>query len=229
MIFRLSEDIIFPAPELSNEDGILAFGGDLSPKRLILAYQSGIFPWYSEDEPIIWWSPNPRFVLYPEDLKVSKSMKQIFRKGHFKITYDQAFEQVIRNCSKAPRKGQDGTWIVEEMITAYINLHKLGIAHSAECWENDQLVGGLYGISLGKVFFGESMFAHKSNASKAAFLTLGQKLKELDFELIDSQVYTDHLASLGAIEIDRSQYLNELATAVRKESLIGNWGELLAP
>ena len=171
-VFWLTEEHIFPHPELANEEGILAVGGDLHPERLLLAYQNGIFPWYSPGEPIIWWSPDPRFVLFPGNLKVSKSMKQILRKEVFKVTINKAFREVMRQCQKTKRKGQAGTWITDEMINSYAKLHWKGIAHSVEVWENDELVGGLYGVSFGKCFFGESMFSHKSNASKAGFLTL---------------------------------------------------------
>ncbi|MEL6194281.1 MAG: leucyl/phenylalanyl-tRNA--protein transferase [Bacteroidota bacterium] len=209
-VFWLTEEHIFPHPELANEEGILAIGGDLHPDRLLLAYKNGIFPWYSPGEPIIWWSPDPRFVLFPGNLKVSKSMKQILRKEVFKVTINQAFREVMRQCQKTKRKGQAGTWITDEMINSYAKLHWKGIAHSVEVWENDELVGGLYGVSFGKCFFGESMFSHKSNASKAGFLTLVKVLEREGFALIDCQVHTDHLESLGAGMISRKEFLTQL-------------------
>ncbi|MCW8930799.1 MAG: leucyl/phenylalanyl-tRNA--protein transferase [Gammaproteobacteria bacterium] len=200
---------IFPNPDnaLTEPDGLLAVGGDLSPKRIISAYLNGIFPWYSHGQPILWWSPNPRAVLFPEKLHVSKSLKKAIRKNIFKTTMNQAFEQVIYSCAETPRKDQDGTWITDDMQQAYLHLHQLGIAQSAECWLGDKLVGGLYGLALGKVFFGESMFSHQTNASKIAFVHLLDELKKSDYALIDCQVTTDHLLSLGAEEIPRKQFL----------------------
>lgn len=199
----LGKDPVFPKVSETDSQGILAIGGDLSPERLISAYRNGIFPWYSEDEPIIWWSPDPRFVLFPQDLKVSKSMKQVFKSGKFEFRYNTAFKQVIQNCSAIARAGQDGTWIHPEMIDAYMKLHELGYAISAECWLKNSLVGGLYGIRMGKIFFGESMFAHEANASKFAFVSLVRKMEIEGLSLIDCQTYTDHLASLGARMIPR--------------------------
>lgn len=201
----------------------MAIGGDLSINRLLLAYRSGIFPWYSPGEPILWWSPDPRFVLFPERLQVSKSMRQLLRRNAFEISFDRAFAEVIARCSSAPRPGQSGTWITTEMQAAYIRLHKAGFAHSAEAWQNGVLVGGLYGISLGRIFFGESMFSEVSNASKAAFITLVQWLLARNFQLIDSQVYTEHLASLGAEELPRSEYLSLLQQGLSAETLPGPW------
>ncbi len=228
LFYYLSDEMQFPSPHLANDEGILAIGGDLNPERLLLAYRSGIFPWYSENEPIIWWSPDPRFVLYPEDLKVSKSMRQVLRQKKFEIRFDTAFDQVILECSR-PRKGEEvaGTWITPEMMRAYRALHRMGVAHSVEAWKDDELVGGLYGVALGRIFFGESMFTHQSNASKAAFITLVQKLVEQGFELIDSQVYTRHLESLGAVNISREAYLKELRAALLYPTITGNWGEVL--
>ena len=199
----------FPHPDnaLTEPDGLLAVGGDLSPHLIISAYLNGIFPWYSHDQPILWWSPNPRAVLFPEKLHVSKSLRKIIRKKTFRTSMNQAFEQVIYSCAQTPRKNQDGTWITDDMQQAYLRLHKLGIAHSAECWLGDKLVGGLYGLALGKVFFGESMFSHQSNASKIAFVHLLDELANADYALIDCQVTTDHLLSLGAEEIPRNQFL----------------------
>ena len=209
-MYLLSKDLIFPPVQLANEVGLLAIGGDLSVERLLLAYKSGIFPWYNEGEPIIWYSPNPRMVLFPADLKVSKSMKQIIKKGEFSITFNQQFPEVISNCKNMYRAGQGGTWITNEMEKSYIELHKKGIAKSVEVWLENELVGGLYGIDLGHVFCGESMFSKVSNASKLAFINLVQKLKKEDYKLIDCQVYNNHLASLGAKEIPRKEFLKYL-------------------
>jgi leucyl/phenylalanyl-tRNA--protein transferase len=207
-VFALPEDeIIFPNPNLARKDGLLAVGGDLSVERLILAYQNGIFPWFSEGEPILWWSPNPRFVLFAENLKISKSMQQVLRSNKFEVTINQSFEQVIRNCQAVKRTGQNSTWITEDIIQSYCNLHKLGIAHSVEVWEKQVLVGGLYGLIMGKCFFGESMFSKVSNASKTGFITWVQKLKAENFRLIDCQIYSEHLESLGAENIDRKEFL----------------------
>ena len=206
-ICLLSDELIFPDVTHATDEGILALGGDLRPERLLLAYSSGIFPWYSVGEPIIWWSPDPRFVLFPNELKVSRSMSKILKQGVFSITFDKSFERVIAGCKRMKRKGQRGTWITPEMQNAYIRLFQLGFAHSVEAWKDGELVGGLYGISLGKVFFGESMFSLVSNASKACLITLVEQLSKLGFELIDSQVYTKHLETLGAREISRSEYL----------------------
>ena len=203
MIFRLDKRLLFPDPALAESDGLLAVGGDLSTERLLLAYQNGIFPWYSEDEPILWFSPHERFVLYPDELKVSKSMQRVLRSGRFTITLNKTFEQVITACSKAPRPGQDGTWITADMQAAYINLNKKGYAHSVEVWELGELVGGLYGVQVNSVFCGESMFSKVSNASKAALVYLCQTG---NYNLIDCQVYTPHLASMGARMISRQAY-----------------------
>jgi leucyl/phenylalanyl-tRNA--protein transferase len=209
-MFLLSEDLVFPPVNLANKDGLLAVGGDLSAERLLLAYKCGIFPWYSEGEPIIWYSPNPRMVLFPKNLKISKSMKQIIRKNQFRVTFNQNFSEVISNCKNSYRKGQGGTWITDEMEQAYFNLHQLGVAKSVEVWEGNELVGGLYGIDLGHVFCGESMFSKVSNASKFAFVYLVQKLEKEHYKLIDCQVYNAHLASLGADEISRETFLTYL-------------------
>jgi leucyl/phenylalanyl-tRNA--protein transferase len=205
-VFYLTEELVFPPVNLADEDGLLAYGGDLSIERLLLAYQEGIFPWYNEP-PILWWSPDPRFVLFPEELKLSASMKQVLKKGIFKITFDEDFAGVIAGCKDSPRRGQDGTWITKEVEAAYIALHKAGYAHSVECWQDGALVGGFYGVMLGDCFFGESMFASVSNASKAAFVTFVQKAVVLGLRVIDCQVYTEHLASLGARFISRKAFL----------------------
>ena len=206
----LGAAFIFPPVEMASSEGILAFGGDLQPERLILAYQSGIFPWYNEGEPIIWYTPARRMVLFPEELKISKSMRRFMAKNEFSITWNKAFEQVIDHCQKSPRKDQLGTWITEEMKEAYIKLHQLGFAKSIEVWAKDELVGGLYGVDLGHVFCGESMFSKVSNASKLAFIHLVQELQKKDYKLIDCQVYNEHLESLGAREISRKEFVGLL-------------------
>jgi leucyl/phenylalanyl-tRNA---protein transferase len=205
----LDEHLWFPQPEEADEEGLLAIGGDLSPERLLLAYKNGIFPWYEGKVPL-WWNPDPRFVLFPEELKVSKSMKQVLRQQSFTITHNQAFEQVIAQCRKTPRPGQDGTWIGREVVEAYTELHLLGIAHSFEAWQQQELVGGFYGLHMGQVFFGESMFSHVSNASKAAFITGVQQMQAEGLRLIDCQVHTTHLESLGARMIERVEFLDLL-------------------
>jgi len=209
-MFLLSKDLVFPPVHLADKDGLLAIGGDLSLERLLLAYKSGIFPWYNPGEPIIWYSPNLRMVLFPKDLKISKSMKQIIRKNEFKITFNQNFKAVISNCKTIKRDGQGGTWITDEMQDAYLKLHEKGIAKSVEVWLENELVGGLYGIDLGTVFCGESMFSKISNTSKLAFIYLVQKLKKENYKLIDCQVYNPHLESLGADEISREEFLKYL-------------------
>jgi leucyl/phenylalanyl-tRNA--protein transferase len=224
-IYFLDERLCFPPVEYASEEGIVALGGDLSPERLLLAYRSGIFPWYNPGEPIIWWSPDPRFVLYPSKLKVSKSSRQILKKGLFEVSYDRAFEQVIAHCQQVARKGQHGTWITNEMREAYVQMHRMGYAHSVEVWQEGKLVGGLYGLSLGRVFFGESMFSLVSNASKIGFITLCRRLENEGFSLIDCQVYTQYLESLGAELIPRKQFISELQEALKHPTLKGNWGE----
>ena len=213
-LYLLDDSLWFPDVENALEDGLLAIGGDLSPERLLLAYHSGIFPWYSDDDPIMWWSPDPRFVLFPEDLKVSKSMKQVIRKREFEFRMDTAFEEVVINCANASRKGDPGTWISDDIITAYTQLFQLSIAHSAEAWQDGELVGGLYGVWLGNVFFGESMFSKKSNASKFAFIHWGSFLKEKGVVMIDCQVFTDHLQSLGADMISRTSFMEILNASI---------------
>lgn len=208
MVFSLPlDEIVFPNPELADDDGLLAVGGDLSPDRLILAYQHGIFPWFSEGDPILWYSPHQRCVIYPHQIKVSKSMRLILKSNIFTVTANKSFDQVISNCAKTPRKDQPGTWITKGMQDAYNHLHDLGWAHSIEVWQHERLVGGLYGIGMGKVFCGESMFSLVSNASKVALVYL---CKEFEFELIDCQLPNDHLLSMGAEMIDRSNYMKIL-------------------
>lgn len=204
----LGEDIIFPDARLADQDGLLAIGGDLAPERLIAAYKSGIFPWFSVGEPILWWSPNPRFVLFPKKLKISKSMKQVLHNSDFTVTTNQDFESVIHACAKTKRRGEHSTWITQSMIEAYIQLHHLGVATSVEVWLHNELVGGLYGVDLGNsMFCGESMFSKVSNASKVGFITF---IQNTNYKLIDCQVYTEHLESLGAEEIDRDEFLSYL-------------------
>jgi leucyl/phenylalanyl-tRNA--protein transferase len=203
MIFRLDERLIFPKPDLAEPDGLLAVGGDLSPDRLMLAYENGIFPWYSDDTPILWYSPHTRCVLFPDEVKISKSMRQVLRSGKFELTVDQCFEQVIRACATTLRHDQDGTWITNAMMAAYTHLHQLGFAHSWEIWQEDELVGGLYGVEVGEVFCGESMFSRVSNASKAALIYLCQSGR---YKMIDCQMPTEHLLSMGARMISREAY-----------------------
>lgn len=206
----LSEKLWFPSVELATSDGLLAIGGDLSVPRLTLAYNSGIFPWFNQGDPIVWYSPDPRMVLFLDELKVSKSMKQLLRKHQYRITFNQSFEKVIEACRQTQRPGQAGTWITNEMKAAYIELHSLGLAKSVEVWREQLLVGGLYGIDLGSVFCGESMFSLESNTSKLALIALTKHLKQQHYKLIDCQVYNKHLASLGAREIPRNEFLKYL-------------------
>ena len=208
-IFALDDELQFPDPNLAEEDGLLAIGGDLSSQRLLLAYKSGIFPWFEGDTPL-WWSPDPRFVLMPGELKVSKSMKTLILRNAFSFTVNKAFEQVIGQCKSVTREGQAGTWITGEMQKAYTILHQQGFALSAEAWKDGELAGGLYGVKIGKVFFGESMFSHRSNASKYAFICVVEQLKSEGIELIDCQVYTAHLESLGARMIPRKEFLQKI-------------------
>lgn len=216
-IYQLSKKLIFPHPTLAEADGLIAIGGDLSINRLILAYKNGIFPWYNEGEPILWFAPNPRFVLYPKKLKVSKSMKQLINKNEYLITINKCFEEVIKNCKKVKRKNQNGTWITKDMEHAYTDLHKKGIAHSIEVWnKNKELAGGLYGVNLGTVFFGESMFHKENNTSKLALIYLA---KNFNFSIIDCQVYTKHLASLGAENIPFDTFYAEIVKETEKKSL----------
>jgi leucyl/phenylalanyl-tRNA--protein transferase len=204
MLFRLDKRLIFPDPALAEPDGLLAVGGDLSADRLILAYESGIFPWYNDDTPILWYSPHERFVIFPGELRISKSMKQVLRSGRFMVTYNACFEKVIEACSAVPRKGQEGTWITDDMKEAYTRLHLKGLAHSVEIWEREKLVGGLYGVMVGRVFCGESMFSLVSNASKTALIALCNSGK---YDLIDCQLHTEHLTSIGARLVSRKEYM----------------------
>jgi leucyl/phenylalanyl-tRNA--protein transferase len=208
-LFALDKELLFPPVHLAEPDGLLAVGGDLSAKRLLLAYRNGIFPWY-EGEHILWWCPDPRFVLFPQELKVSKSMRQLIKRNAFEFTINRAFTEVINNCKTIPRRDQQSTWITNDVKEAYINMHELGFAHSAEVWDEGELVGGLYGIRLGNVFFGESMFSKKSNASKYAFIKYIEFLLTENVKLVDCQVYTEHLESLGARMIPRSEFTSLL-------------------
>lgn len=213
----------FPDPKKADPQGLVAVGGELSPAYLLSAYSQGIFPWFSDGDPILWWSLNPRMVLFPKKFKVSKSLKQIIRSNKFEIRIDTAFEEVIAKCAKTKRNGQDETWITPEMVKAYAHLHDLGYAHSFETYYDKQLVGGLYGVSLGKAFFGESMFYHESNASKFALYHLVSWCRSHDFHFIDVQQSTNHLKSMGAIDITRTDFLKRLKKALQHETLMGEW------
>ena len=218
-VYLLTEELLFPPPHLAEEGGLLAVGGDLSEERLLLAYSSGIFPWYSDDEPILWWSPDPRLVLYPNELNVSASLRKVLKKGTFHVTLDTAFPQIITACASI----RESTWIVDDMIRAYCRLHESGYAHSVEVWQDGELAGGLYGVSLGRCFFGESMFSRRSNASKVALYHLVEHVKALHFDLIDCQVTSDHLLRLGAREIPRRQFLAEIKQSLKSPTLKGKW------
>lgn len=207
MIFRLTKDLVFPDPTLAEEDGLLAIDGDLSPERLVLAYQNGIFPWFNEDSPILWYCPKERFVLFPTEIKISKSMHQLIKAKKFNITHNKAFKKVIMACADAKREGQNGTWITKEMQEAYIKLNELDYAHSVEVWENEELVGGLYGVLINKVFCGESMFSKKSNTSKLALIWLCQNA---NINLVDCQIQSDHLEKMGAKTISRQLFTSYL-------------------
>lgn len=226
-VYELIKEHIFPDPGEAEKDGLLAIGGDLDVNRLLLAYSSGIFPWYSEGQPILWWSPDPRMVLFPDEFKRTKSLRRLVLQGKFDIKFDTNFREVINNCSSIPRSDQNGTWITREMTKAYLILHDLGYCHSVETYLGTELVGGLYGISLGGVFFGESMFHFVTDASKVALWYLVDQLIKWDFDMIDVQQDTAHLKSLGAKSIDRKKFLHLLNTSMDKKSLIGNWNELV--
>jgi leucyl/phenylalanyl-tRNA--protein transferase len=222
-VFELDDDLSFPRPELARRDGLLAVGGDLSVDRLVLAYSNGIFPWFSEGDPILWWSPPVRPVLEPARIHVGRSLEKAIRKQPYRLTFDTAFGDVIDACAKAPRPGQHGTWITRAMRKAYRQLHEAGIAHSAEAWQGDELVGGLYGIALGGAFFGESMFARAPDASKIAFVTLCRHLERWGFGLIDSQVTNEHTARFGTVEIPRSEFLARVREELKKPGKPGKW------
>lgn len=214
-VYQLDDQIAFPRPDLADDSGLLAVGGDLSVERLLLAYSLGIFPWYSQDLPILWHSPDPRMVLLPGELHVGRSLRKNVRRGLYDIRLDENFPAVIQACAQTARPDQDGTWVTDDMQRAYIELHEQGYAHSVEAYRDGELVGGLYGVSLGAAFFGESMFAHAPDASKIAFVTLIEQLQKWDFQLIDCQVYTDHLARFGAVEWPRDRFLTALDGALR--------------
>jgi leucyl/phenylalanyl-tRNA--protein transferase len=222
-IYRLTHELVFPPPGRAEPDGLLAVGGDLSADRLLLAYQMGIFPWYGDGLPILWWSPDPRFVLDPGAFHVSRRLARTLKRGRFQITFDRAFTAVIMACASVPRRDQDGTWITPEMQRAYIRLHELGYAHSAESWLDGNLVGGIYGVSLGRCFFGESMFSYESDASKAALAALVRRLIEWEFHLLDAQVTTSHMQTLGAQEVPRGVFLRRLAAALEFPTMRGRW------
>lgn len=222
-VFALPTQPIFPDPSLADEDGLLAVGGDLSPQRLLMAYGRGIFPWYSENAPILWWSPEPRLILEPSRVHVPKRLERILRQGVFRFTLDTAFERVIAGCAQTPRRGACGTWIVPEMLAAYCRLHELGFAHSIEVWSGGTLVGGLYGVALGGAFFGESMFYNEPDASKAGFVTLIRALDRAGFILFDCQQTTAHMVRFGGFEVPRDEFLSRLEQALELPSPRGPW------
>lgn len=213
-MYFLSKDLYFPPVSEASHEGILAVGGDLSIERLLLAYHNGIFPWFEEDEPILWWSPPQRMVVNPNEYKIAKSLRNILNRKIFEVTFNQNFSEVIKHCQIIKRKGQQGTWITDSMFESYLKLHELGIAKSVEVWQNNELVGGLYGVDLGKIFCGESMFSKVPNASKVAFVSLIEKLKQENYLLLDCQVHNDHLEKLGAFEISRENYLKILKSSL---------------
>jgi len=225
LLFRLSENINFPPAHFARPDGLLCMGGDLSPKRLILAYENGIFPWFSENEPLLWWSPDPRLVLFPENIHISKSLKKAIKKSPFDIKIDNAFEDTIRSCALVRKRQNEDTWIIPQMVTAYVKLHHLGYAHSIEAWRDNNLVGGLYGICIGGSFFGESMFSFESNASKIALAALANLLIKSKFDLIDCQVTTQHLLNMGAVEISRKNFLDIIKKSVKRDDIKDIWSK----
>ena len=210
-MYRLTDALLFPSPEQASDEGIVAVGGDLKPERVMLAYRKGIFPWFESDDFLLWWSPDPRMVLFPDQVKISKSMRAVLRKKQFEVTFNKSFDDVVEACAKVKRFGQNGTWITPGLMEVYSTLHTQGHAHSVEVWEEGVLVGGLYGIDLGTVFCGESMFSKANNASKVALISLAKELKKNKYELIDCQVPTQHLASMGAESIPRSEFLTYLS------------------
>lgn len=224
-VYFLNDSLVFPDPRYAESSGLLAVGGDLQVERLLLAYKSGIFPWYSEGDPILWFSPDPRLILIPDRLRVSMSLKKVLNSDAFEVRFDTCFSEVIYRCSKTKRKDQNGTWLTKEMIDAYIEMHKEGYAHCVETYQNGELVGGLYGVSIGGAFFGESMFHTMSNTSKVALFHLVERLKSWDFDFIDSQVPTEHMRRLGAQEIDRENFLKMLKKTLAKKTIRGSWDE----
>jgi leucyl/phenylalanyl-tRNA--protein transferase len=207
---RLGDDHIFPSPRSANEHGVVAYGGDLNPNRIIQAYKQGIFPWFESDDNLLWWSPNPRMILYPEKIKISKSLKSVIKKNTFKVTFNRDFEEVIESCSNIKRLGQKGTWITSGLKESFLNLHEKGLAISVEVWKDSKIVGGLYGLDLGNVFCGESMFSKSSNASKVALVNLSSELKKNNYKFIDCQIPTEHLKSMGGEEVSREDFLKLL-------------------
>jgi leucyl/phenylalanyl-tRNA--protein transferase len=222
-VFLLSQKIEFPSPHFAEEDGLLAVGGCLSEERLLLAYRMGIFPWFSEGDPVLWWSPDPRLVLYPQELRVSKSLQKVIRKKQFHLTMDTAFTRVINACASSRTQNAEGTWITKDMIESYIKLHESGFAHSVEAWYKGELAGGLYGVSLGRCFFGESMFTRLSNASKIAFVALVHFLEKLSFDLVDCQITTRHMVSFGAKEVPRAKFLKQVGDSLQSSTKKGKW------
>ena len=223
-VYQLSDRYVFPNPDMAEPDGLLAIGGDLNPLRLIEAYSNGIFPWYNDGQPILWWSPDPRMVLFPKDFRRHKSLKKVIESGIFKVSFDRMFEKVIEQCGNVPRMDQEGeTWITDDMKQAYTELHNMGIAHSVEVYHQGNLAGGLYGLSLGRTFFGESMFHSVKDASKVALWHLVDRLSELKFDIVDVQQETNHLKSLGADSINRKEFLHLLSLSLKKEGIIGSW------
>lgn len=222
-VFALPAQPAFPDPAHADEDGLLAVGGDLSPHRLLMAYAQGIFPWYSENSPILWWSPDPRLILEPARIHVPKRLDRILRQGRFRFTLDTAFERVITRCAGTPRNGAHGTWIVPEMLAAYCRLHELGFAHSIEVWSGEALVGGLYGVALGGAFFGESMFYLEPDASKAGLVTLMRALERAGFVLFDCQQTTSHMLRFGGFEVPRGEFLFRLERALKLKTPCGPW------
>jgi leucyl/phenylalanyl-tRNA---protein transferase len=222
----VSMDFPFPDPEQADRHGIIAVGGNLSPGMLLSAYRRGIFPWYSVGEPILWWNPDPRFILFPSRLHVGTSMRKVLRQSRFRLTADREFHGVIEACSEVPRPGQDGTWIGADMITAYVRLHELGFAHSVEAWDGETLAGGLYGVSLGSCFFGESMFTRVTDASKTAFVALVRVLERRGFTLVDCQVHTGHLDRFGAVHVPRARFLELLGGGLTEPTRRGSWSDL---
>lgn len=222
-VYLLTDDLIFPPVNLATPEGLLAIGGDLSPRRLMLAYQNGIFPWYSDDDPILWWSPDPRLVLYPSELRISHSLQKTIRKASYQITIDTHFERVIEACARTRRKNGQGTWITADMKQAYIRLHQMGFAHSVEAWHQNQIVGGLYGVSLGRCFFGESMFSEMTDASKVALVYLRDYLQNRNFDFIDCQLPTDHLIRLGARKVPRDTFILQLKDSMQHPTVKGPW------
>ncbi|MBT4286928.1 MAG: leucyl/phenylalanyl-tRNA--protein transferase [Deltaproteobacteria bacterium] len=224
-IFQLGENLVFPDPRLAEPEGLLAFGGDLEPERILMAYKMGIFPWFSDNQPILWWSPDPRMVLFPEQFHISKTLRRRLRSKKFTVEFDRNFSEIIQYCAITPRHGEQGTWITDEMIEAYHKLHLLGFAHCVSVSIAGKLVGGLYGISIGKGFFGESMFSLEKDVSKIGFAYLAGVLNNWGFDIIDCQLPTDHLKTLGAVKIDRTAFLNMLSQITQNPTRQGNWRE----